>query len=279
VNTLIKRSLRGLVFLILMIAGLLLHPFGYAILMTACVGIMVIEYYRMSLGSWNKAGQIFGFLSAVMIFLGTYIMSRYGVWTARYFLLFLPLPVTVTWITVLFNKSENVFQYAAYLFLPLVYIAVPFSTFNFLVFNSLGMFQGMYLLVLFILLWVSDVGGYLIGMGFGQKNGHKLYPRISPKKSWEGLAGSLVFSVATGLLLWKLEMLPFHWTHCLILSLIISILGVVGDLTESAMKRHFGVKDTGHIMPGHGGLLDRFDGALIAMPIAIVYVLFVIFKG
>ena len=65
----------------------------------------------------------------------------------------------------------------------------------------------------------------------------------------------------------------------MILSLIISILGVVGDLTESAMKRHFGVKDTGHIMPGHGGLLDRFDGALIAMPIAIVYVLFVIFKG
>ncbi|MDD4920329.1 MAG: phosphatidate cytidylyltransferase [Bacteroidales bacterium] len=278
-STLVKRSLSGLVFLVLMIAGLLLHPFGYAALMTACVGIMVIEFYRMSLGSWNRTGQIFGFLSSVMLMLATYVMARYGTWTAKYFLLSLPLPVTAAWISVLFNKSEDAYRSAAFLFLPLVYIAVPFSMFNFLVFNSLGMFQGMYLLVLFILLWVSDVGGYLIGMGFGQKNGHKMCPAISPKKSWEGFAGSLVFSLAAALVLFKLEMLPFSWYHCVILALIISVFGVIGDLTESAMKRYFGVKDAGKIMPGHGGLLDRFDGALIAMPVAIVYVLFILLRG
>lgn len=74
-------------------------------------------------------------------------------------------------------------------------------------------------------------------------------------------------------------MLPFHWFHCVVLALIISVFGVIGDLTESAMKRHFGIKDTGKIMPGHGGLLDRFDGALIAMPVAIVYVLFILLRG
>jgi len=278
-STLVKRTLSGLVFLVLMIAGLLLHPFGYAALMTACVGIMVIEFYRMSLGSWNRTGQVFGFLSSVLLLLTTYVMARYGAWTARYFLLTLPLPVTAAWISVLFNKSEDSFRFAAFLFLPLVYIAVPFSMFNFLVFNSLGMFQGMYLLVLFILLWVSDVGGYIIGMSFGQKNGHKMCPSISPKKSWEGFAGSLVFSISAALVLFKLEMLPFHWFHCVVLALIISVFGVIGDLTESAMKRHFGIKDTGKIMPGHGGLLDRFDGALIAMPVAIVYVLFILLRG
>ena len=79
--------------------------------------------------------------------------------------------------------------------------------------------------------------------------------------------------------MFKLEMLPFSWYHCVILALIISVFGVIGDLTESAMKRYFGVKDAGKIMPGHGGLLDRFDGALIAMPVAIVYVLFILLRG
>ncbi|HHV02756.1 MAG: phosphatidate cytidylyltransferase [Bacteroidales bacterium] len=275
-NTLIKRSISGLVFIVVMIAGLLLHPLGYAVLMTACVGIMVIEFYRMALADWNKKGQVFGFLSAILLFLASYVIARHGVWTARYWLLTLPLPVTAAWISVLFNRSEDAFRSAAFLFLPLVYIAVPFSVINFLVFNSLGMFQGMYLLTLFIILWASDIGGYLIGMGFGQKKGHRLFPRISPKKSWEGFAGSIIFATGAGLALFKLDMLPFTWYHCVVISLIISVFGVLGDLTESAMKRYFGVKDSGNIMPGHGGLLDRFDGALIALPMAVVYILFIV---
>jgi len=273
---LIKRTLSGLVFIVVMIAGLLLHPLGYAVMMTACVGIMVIEFYRMALAGWNKTGQIFGFLSAILLYVASYIIARYGAWAARYWLLALPLPVIAAWISVLYNKSEDVFRFAAFLFLPLVYIAAPFSIINFLAFNVLGMFQGIYILNLFIILWASDIGGYLIGMGFGQKNGHKLFPRISPKKSWEGFAGSVVFALGTALVLFKLEMFPFAWYHYVIISLIISAFGMLGDLIESVMKRYFGVKDSGNIMPGHGGLLDRFDGALIALPIAVVYILFII---
>ena len=112
-------------------------------------------------------------------------------------------------------------------------------------------------------------------MGFGQKSGHKLFPRISPKKSWEGFAGSIVFAqvVAAVLNVWNPLSLP--WAHYVVLALLISVFGVLGDLIESVMKRSFGVKDTGTIMPGHGGLLDRFDAALIALPIAVIYILFV----
>ena len=165
-----------------MIAGLLLHPLGYAVLMTACVGIMVVEFYRMSLADRNRTGQVFGFLSSVLIFITAYTVARNGLWASRFWLLSLPLPVTTAWITVLYHRSEDAFRSAALLFLPLIYIAVPFSIFNFISFNALGMFQGFYLLALFIVLWASDIGGYLIGMGFGQKNGHKLFPSISPKK-------------------------------------------------------------------------------------------------
>ena len=111
-------------------------------------------------------------------------------------------------------------------------------------------------------------------MTFGQKKGHKLFPRISPKKSWEVYWQYRICSVGSlSGIFWN----PLSLTlmHYVILALIISVLGVFGDLIESVMKRNFGVKDTGTILPGHGGLLDRFDGALLAFPIAIVYVLWV----
>lgn len=274
-STLVKRTLSGLVFIALMVPGMLFHPLAYAVLMLVCVSLMTMEFYRMSLDSWNKPGQVFGFLSAVFLYLTTYVIARHGLWEARYLLLIMPLPVTAAWITVLYNKSEDVLKFAAFLFLPILYIAVPFSIFNFLSFPSIGTFEGSRLLSLFIILWASDIGGYLIGMGFGQRGGHKLFPRISPKKSWEGFAGSIVFAQVAAAVLNVWDPLSLPWAHYAVLALIISVFGVLGDLIESVMKRSFGVKDTGTIMPGHGGLLDRFDAALIALPIAVIYILFV----
>lgn len=274
-STLVKRTLSGLVFIAIMVPGMLFHPLAYAVLMLVCVSLMTLEFYRMSIDSWNKPGQVFGFLSAVFLYLTTYVIARHGLWEARYLLLIMPLPVTAAWITVLYNKSEDVLKFAAYLFLPILYIAVPFSIFNFLSFPSIGTFEGSRLLSLFIILWASDIGGYLIGMGFGQRGGHKLFPRISPKKSWEGFAGSIVFAQVAAAVLNVWNPLSLPWAHYVVLALLISVFGVFGDLIESVMKRSFGVKDTGTIMPGHGGLLDRFDAALIALPIAVIYILFV----
>lgn len=274
-STLVKRTLSGLVFIAIMVPGMLFHPLAYAVLMLVCVSLMTLEFYRMSIDSWNKPGQVFGFLSAVFLYLTTYVIARHGLWEARYLLLIMPLPVTAAWITVLYNKSEDVLKFAAFLFLPILYIAVPFSIFNFLSFPSIGTFEGSRLLSLFIILWASDIGGYLIGMGFGQRGGHKLFPRISPKKSWEGFAGSIVFAQVAAAVLNVWNPLSLPWAHYVVLALLISVFGVLGDLIESVMKRSFGVKDTGTIMPGHGGLLDRFDAALIALPIAVIYILFV----
>lgn len=275
-STLIKRSLSGLVFIIVMVAGLLVHPLGYAVLMTCFVGIMVIEFYRMTVKEENKTGQVLGFLSALLLFLTTYVAARYGIGPSRYLMLLLILSVTATWVSVLYHKSESAYRTGAFLSLPLLYIVFPFSTFNFLVFNSSGIFQGTCLLGLFIILWASDVGGYVIGMTFGQKNGHKLFPRISPKKSWEGFVGSVLFSLAAGYVLHVTGFFHFAWYHCLVLAVIICVAGVFGDLFESELKRYAGVKDSGRIMPGHGGLLDRFDGALLAFPLAVFYILFVV---
>jgi phosphatidate cytidylyltransferase len=115
------------------------------------------------------------------------------------------------------------------------------------------------------------VGAYVSGMLFGQNGKHKLFPSISPKKSWEGFIGGLLIALVTGYVLWLVDMLPYALVHVLVISLLIAVFGVFGDLVESMLKRSVGVKDSGHIMPGHGGLLDRFDAALFALPVTLFY--------
>lgn len=276
-NTLVKRTLSGIIFVFLMVAGILLHPLSYAVLMVCCIGIMVVEFYRMVLGEENKVGQILGFATCILLFVCTYLMNRYGMMPSLWSVCLLPVLMAALWISVLFNRTEYAPRTGAWLFLPILYISIPFSCCNFLVFSQTSGYEGWPLLGLFILLWASDVGGYVIGMLFGQKHGHKLWPRISPKKSWEGFVGSVVFSLVAGYVLYEFQVMPYAWYHCLILALLVCLFGVFGDLTESEIKRFVGVKDAGHIMPGHGGLMDRFDGALLAFPVAVAYISFITF--
>jgi phosphatidate cytidylyltransferase len=174
--------------------------------------------------------------------------------------------VTLLLIAQLYQKDEKPFLPVAYTLLGILYIAVPLS-----LFNLLGVHHRPVLLGLFIILWSSDVGAYVFGMLFGQKGKHKLFPSISPKKSWEGFIGGLLTALAAGYVLLSVNMLPYGLMHVLIISLLIAVFGVFGDLVESMLKRSVGVKDSGHIMPGHGGLLDRFDAALFALPVTLFY--------
>jgi phosphatidate cytidylyltransferase len=127
------------------------------------------------------------------------------------------------------------------------------------------------LLSFFVIIWGSDVGAYLFGITLGQKYGKKLFPSISPKKSWIGFWGGLFMAVVLAVGLHYLGLLPFELRHCIVMSVLLNVTGVYGDLIESQWKRHYEVKDSGNIIPGHGGLLDRFDSALIAIPIGIIY--------
>ena len=137
-----------------------------------------------------------------------------------------------------------------------------------------GQFDGTLLLCFFIMIWCSDVGAFCVGSLFGQKAGsRKLAPKISPNKSWVGFWGGLVFTVAAALILHAPGLLVPGIVHCILLAVVIHCTGVCGDLLESAWKRHFGLKDSGNIIPGHGGFLDRFDSSLAAIPAGALYLL------
>lgn len=157
--------------------------------------------------------------------------------------------------------SENI--------LPTLYIAIPFSTSIFLLVKPTEI-EGIFVFLFFFTLWTNDTMAYISGMLLGK---HRLFERISPKKSWEGFIGGLVFSIGIGVAAGV-----YTGSNNLILwagySFIVSIFATFGDLVESMFKRSFNIKDSGNILPGHGGILDRLDGATLGLPAAAAYVYF-----
>ena len=177
----------------------------------------------------------------------------------------------------LYTKAEDPVNDWAYTMMAQLYIAVPFSLLSVLAFRSTPagvMYTYLMPLSVFVFLWINDSGAYCCGSLLGR---HKLFPRISPGKSWEGSIGGFVFVAAAAALIWyltdlygvnDLQLNLWQWIG---LGLVVAVFGTWGDLVESLFKRTLGIKDSGNILPGHGGMLDRFDSSLLAIPAAVVY--------
>lgn len=194
---------------------------------------------------------------------------------------FIPYLITLVYLMVaeLYLKHEDPINDWAYTMMTQLYIALPFSLLNALAFHLTPENEVVYdpvlPLCMFVFLWINDAGAYICGSLLGK---HKLSPRISPGKSWEGSIGGgiLVMLVAYFIpsmldhfSLLTLNFSPLQWSG---LGLVIVVFGTWGDLIESLFKRTLGIKDSGNVLPGHGGMLDRFDSSLLAIPAAVVYI-------
>ena len=268
------RSISGILFLIIMISGILLHPISFICLQAFIVVIMMMEFFQLNWGNRNLAQQVI----AIATGLGLILVTA-GALNAY---VLIPLPVLL-FLLQLYKKDSQPFVVIGQSILAIVYIALPVALWNYFVYPANAsltsteiIFDGHLLLACFIILWSCDVGAYVFGILFGRHGKHKLFPSLSPKKSWEGFAGGIVSAALAGYLmcLYLFPLSPYgniSILHAIILSVIICLSGVFGDLVESQFKRSIGVKDSGKIMPGHGGLLDRFDAALLAIPMALFY--------
>ena len=189
---------------------------------------------------------------------------------------FIPYLLTLVYLFIseLYLKQENPVNDWAYTMLSQMYIALPFSCINVLAFVNAGeqtaTFNTWLPLSVFIFLWVSDTGAYCCGSLLGR---HKLFPRISPGKSWEGSIGGGIFVlIAAAIIAHFVPDAGLSLIQWMGLGLTVCVFGTWGDLVESLFKRTIGIKDSGNILPGHGGMLDRFDSSLMAFPAAVVYI-------
>ena len=265
----IKRTISGIGFAAIMLAALLTNKYIFGVVMLFALVVMMREFLRMTCGKNYWFSQILSILAGATLFALTFLFKGFNFPGRLVILAFVP--VFILMINSLYVKDKSRFDKFSNLYAALIYIAVPWSVLNFAVFNGQGDFNGILLLCFFAIIWGTDVGAYLFGITLGQKYGKKLFPSISPKKSWIGFWGGLATAVAVAVALHYAGLFCFDLIHCICMALLLSVTGVYGDLIESQWKRHYEVKDSGSIIPGHGGLLDRFDSALIAIPIGIIY--------
>ena len=252
-----------------MLAALLLNKYIFGAVMALSLIVMMKEFLVMTCGKDYWFSQILSILAGITLFVLVFLYRGFGFPGRLVIMAFIP--VCILMINSLYVKDKSRFNKFSNLYTAILYIAVPWSLLNFAVFGTDGTFNGILLLSFFVIIWGSDVGAYLFGITLGQKYGKKLFPSVSPKKSWIGFWGGLAMAVALGVALHKLGFLPFAIGHCIVLSILLNIAGVYGDLIESQWKRHYDVKDSGNIIPGHGGVLDRFDSAIVAIPVGIIY--------
>ncbi|MCQ2141855.1 MAG: phosphatidate cytidylyltransferase [Bacteroidales bacterium] len=267
---LLIRTLSSIVYAAIVAAGLLINKYCFLAFILLVTVLMMNEFQKMSLGKKYPVQQVITILAGLSVPAAVFGIEAFG-WNTSV-LAFLFIGLFAICASLLFLKDRSQLSDAFALFASILYLAIPMSIFNLGVFSD-GSFSGMYVLVMFCIVAMSDVGGYVFGMAIGQKYGRRLCPSISPKKTWTGVWGGIVFSIATALFFYKIGWLSLPLTHVIVLAILIDVAGVFGDLIESIWKRFYNLKDSGNIIPGHGGMMDRFDSALIAIPMGIVYLI------
>lgn len=264
----VVRTISGIVYVGLIFLCLLVNGYLFAALITFMMCVMMAEFFKMTMGESYKFSRALAIVTGVILFLLMYLCRAFGM-PHKYISLSI-IPVLVVMFNSLLVKDKSEFLKFSYIYTALLYIAVPMALSNLLAFQN-GTFSGLLLLCFFIIICGSDVGAYCLGTLFGQKFGGKIAPEISPKKSWVGFWGGLFFATLSALVLYWTGLLQIPILHCIILASLMHAAGVAGDLFESMWKRCCGVKDSGTIIPGHGGMLDRLDSTLFAMPLGAIY--------
>lgn len=274
----LTRTLSGAVYVGLVVASILVHPVFFFVLFLLFSMYAVWEFHTLMQSPLMI--RVLSVLMGGLLFYLTWLIFRGysaevcgGVFMTELLLLFFTL-ISVLFIRPTQEKPVNAVLLWGNILGSLIMIALPFAMMNILMYhntykNDMAAFR---LLALFITIWVNDSGAYCVGSLTAKRAGgnHKMFPRVSPAKSWEGLFGGIAFSLLAGVIFWKVGWLPGCWA-ALVYTLVISVFGTLGDLMESLMKRTIGVKDSGRFLPGHGGILDRFDSVLLAVPAATIF--------
>lgn len=275
-SNLTTRTLTGAWIILFVMGGFWLHPVSFFIAgMVMMVGTQ-IEYYTMIRITGIRPQVVTGIITGITAYtISTLVAAR--IIDRMFFLMLIPM-LSVVMVIELYRKVEKPFDSLAHTYFSILYTVIPFSMIPFSAFYREGLgsiinqsmitFSPGIIIGFFILLWTNDTAAYLVGITLGRR---RLFERISPKKSWEGFIGGVLVTAVMGYLIsgWLGVVGKGGWV---VIAVIVSVAGTYGDLIESMLKRSIGVKDSGTIMPGHGGFLDRFDSVVISFPLVYLYI-------
>ena len=263
----ITRTFTAIIYVAVIVSAICIHPFSFLLLFALVVGLALWEFYGMA---WESKGwhKLIGVVGGMYLFTASFLNA--GGYVSGY--IFYPyfLFLFALLIASLYHITPNPVKDYAVSFFGQFYCAGLLSTLNFIVFDPVTkQFFPYYALLIFIFVWLNDTGAYLTGITLGK---HPLFSRISPKKTWEGFWGGLMITLLSSLVIayYFPELITLY--QSLVLAVVTVVFGTWGDLVESLLKRTCGTKDSGTLLPGHGGILDRFDSVILASPVVFVYV-------
>lgn len=262
-----QRVIAGVIGATLMIGGIYLNEWTYFVLFGLIMLIAQNEFYQLAYSDGHKPLRLWGLVIGVVLFVLSFLIQSNYLPTSA--LIILPPVMAIVFLSKLYVIEPKPFTNIAYTFLGVIYVALPFSLMNVAAFSQENGYSYQVVLGTLILLWSSDSGAYFAGSNFGKT---KLFERISPKKSWEGFAGGMALALLASYIisLFFNDLPLWQW---LVIAVIMVCIGTYGDLVESMLKRSIAIKDSGNLIPGHGGFLDRFDGLLIAAPFVAAFLI------
>ena len=266
-KNLITRALTGIIYVAVIVAAIFFHPFTFLALFTATVGLTTREFYKLEKES--KVGyRLFTVTGSMYLFIASFLYA--GSYTSAF--IFYPYVcfLIVLMILSLYRIASNPVENCMRSIFAQFYCAGLLSILNFIIFDpTTKQYVPSFALLIFIFVWINDTFAYLTGITMGK---HPLFQRVSPKKSWEGFVGGFIAVVVSSFAIATYFPEIISWRHSLAMGVITVIFGTYGDLVESLLKRSRGVKDSGTLLPGHGGFLDRFDSVMLAAPAVFIYI-------
>ncbi|MCC6251344.1 MAG: phosphatidate cytidylyltransferase [Bacteroidia bacterium] len=260
-----QRAVTGTVYVAVLVGMTYFHPLSLGILFLVVTILGCNEFFNIAIKGNNTPQKIMGTLLASWSFVLSFMYVFYEL--PPKFMMLIIVMICLVFIGELYRKKNNPFRQIAFTLTGAIWVGLPMSLIPFLV-NYQNQFHPEILLGCFYLVWANDTGAYLLGSKIGKR---KLFERISPKKTWEGALGGALLAMAISYPIAHFYTV-FSFTHWCIIGLIVAVIGNYGDLIESLYKRSKNIKDSGTLLPGHGGILDRIDSLLMVIPFVTVYV-------
>lgn len=266
-NNFLKRTLTAIVFVAVLLGCTIWSQFSFSVLFFVITILGVWEFYTLSEKGGSNPQKIVGTIIGAVLFAGNALVCM-GYLDPRFLVINIPL-LFLIFIIELYSKAADPFRNIAFTLMGILYVALPFSLLNYIA-TATEVYNYQLLFGFFFILWCNDSGAYLVGSAIGK---HKLFLRVSPGKTWEGSAGGALASYGVAYLIsgWYTSISRIDW---MVIATILIVIGTLGDLVKSIFKRSLNVKDSGTILPGHGGILDRFDSLIMSAPFVFTYLYF-----
>ena len=276
----ILRTISGAVYVALIISAILLldnSPIAFTILMSAFIALGMNEIYTMTRKEVCESWLIMArdMLGGIGLFISLYYMSIEDTSSQGKWLIVTAMYMVARSIVQLYRPKQNAVHSLMRSYFGIVYVALPLAMLN----SIIALTSARTLLAIFCFIWINDTGAFLSGVTLGR---HKIFKRVSPKKSWEGFFGGVLLCVGAA---WASHTWLNDFFQCptldvwVGLSVVVALAGTFGDFVESLLKRTLDVKDSGNLIPGHGGILDRIDSLLLVAPAALIYLALVVYNS